>query len=141
MAAFTTAGAPRIHPPQSFISSYAPRLRTRGNSLLAPVLPQQGTNTAGPGGLTRTTKRGTTAINYAEDGMDDDDFLLSLEEGDEGRISRRLTGLRSLRRDDSNSGALAKEPAHPGVQEGMDSAPVEVQGLWRAWMGQGRKIP
>ncbi|KAI7523574.1 hypothetical protein KC331_g18591, partial [Hortaea werneckii] len=45
--------------PQAFVSSYAPRIRTYGNSLLTPVQQQ---NAAPP---MRTTKRGTTAINYA----------------------------------------------------------------------------
>ncbi|KAI7036992.1 hypothetical protein KC352_g46892, partial [Hortaea werneckii] len=47
--------------PQAFVSSYAPRIRTYGNSLLTPVQQQ---NAAPP---MRTTKRGTTAINYAEE--------------------------------------------------------------------------
>ena len=64
------------NPPQAFISSYAPRLRTYANSLLTPVI-QPTTALAAP--LSRTTKRGTTAINYAEDGYedyddDDDDY-------------------------------------------------------------------
>ena len=59
-------------PPQAFISSYAPRLRNYANSLLAPVAqPTAALNVTG----SRTTKRGTTAINYAEDGYDDDDIF------------------------------------------------------------------
>ena len=74
-------------PPQAFISSYAPRLRTYANSLLTPII-QPAAAIATPS--SRTTKRGTTAINYAEDGFEDYD-----EDDDEGR--RRPTGLRSLR--------------------------------------------
>jgi len=77
--------------------------------------------------LSRTTKRGTTAINYAEDGYDDYD-----DDDDEGR--RRPTGLRSIRRDDTGQ---AKQDA--GEKVGKEAtAPVEVQGIWRDWMGKGR---
>ncbi|KAM6481051.1 hypothetical protein HDV62DRAFT_381061 [Trichoderma sp. SZMC 28011] len=75
--------------PQAFLSSYAPRLRTYNNSLLTPVLPSAPT-----GPVSRTTKRGTTIINYAEDGYDDLD-----DDSDDPR--RRPTGLRSLRKEDS----------------------------------------
>ncbi|KAJ2967941.1 hypothetical protein NUW58_g10331 [Xylaria curta] len=54
--------------PQALSSSYAPRLRTYNNALLAPVL-----QSTAPGPVARTTKRGTTVINYAEDGYDYDD--------------------------------------------------------------------
>jgi chromatin structure-remodeling complex subunit SFH1 len=75
---------------QAILSSYAPRLRTYNNALLQPVLP----SSAPSNPLARVTKRGTTIINYAEDGYDDLD-----DDEDDGR--RRPTGLRSLRRDDS----------------------------------------
>ncbi|KAG0649819.1 Chromatin structure-remodeling complex subunit sfh1 [Hyphodiscus hymeniophilus] len=115
------------HPPQSFISSYAPRLRTYANSLLTPVI-QPATALAAP--LSRTTKRGTTAINYAEDGYDDYD-----DDTDEGR--RRPTGLRSIRRDETG---LPKLDSSDKV--GKDTAkPVEVQGIWRDWMGKARSVP
>jgi chromatin structure-remodeling complex subunit SFH1 len=112
------------NPPQSFISSYAPRLRAYANSLLTPVI-QPATALAAP--LSRTTKRGTTAINYAEDGFEDYD-----DDDDEGR--RRPTGLRSLRRDESNQ-------ANKDLSEKVGketSTPVEVQGIWRDWMGKAR---
>ncbi|KAI9814411.1 MAG: Chromatin structure remodeling complex protein sfh1 [Pycnora praestabilis] len=109
-------------PPQAFISSYAPRLRTYGNSLLTPVIQPTTAQTAP---TSRTTKRGTIAINYAEDGYDDDDF----EDG-EGR--RRPTGLRSLRREDPND-----DKVHASEKPGKElTAPVEVQGIWRDWMGK-----
>ena len=100
---FTAHG--KIAPPQAFISSYAPRLRSYGNSLISPIVPPS--NTLPP---PRTTKRGTTAINYAEDGYDDDDF-----EDSEG--PRRATGLRSVRRDDST--------IHCGEVSGLKLARVE----------------
>ncbi|KAK3389715.1 hypothetical protein B0H63DRAFT_103237 [Podospora didyma] len=107
---------------QALLTSYAPRLRTYNNSLLAPVLPSA--VPANP--LSRTTKRGTTIINYAEDGYDDYD-----DDDDDNR--RRPTGLRSLRRDDS----AAK--GDPSEKVGKDtSQPVEVQGVWRDWMGKMR---
>jgi hypothetical protein len=117
---FTTTG--KTAPPQAFISSYAPRLRSYGNSLLSPIVPPS--NTLPP---PRTTKRGTAIISYAEDGYDDD-----FEDSDG---PRRATGLRSIRRDDSNMdksaqiAALGKELV----------APVEIQGIWRDWMGRPKR--
>ena len=111
------------NPPQSFISSYAPRLRTYANSLLTPVIPQATV----PALLSRTTKRGTTAINYAEDGYEDYD-----DSDIENR--RRPTGLRSIRRDDLGQ---AKQDVADKVGKEA-TAPVELQGIWRDWMGKGR---
>ncbi|RDW94348.1 hypothetical protein BP5796_00111 [Coleophoma crateriformis] len=110
------------NPPQSFISSYAPRLRTYANSLLTPVI-QPAAALAQP--LSRTTKRGTTIINYAEDGYDDYD-----EDDDEGR--RRPTGLRSVRRDDS--GQPKQDLSEKYGRE--TNTPVDLQGIWRDWMGK-----
>ncbi|KAK8156355.1 hypothetical protein IWX90DRAFT_385201 [Phyllosticta citrichinensis] len=115
----------KTNPPQAFISSYAPRIRTYGNSLLQPVIQQSQQLPSA-----RTTKRGTTAINYAEDGYDDDDF-----EDSEGP-RRRPTGLRSLRQQDD-----------PAIKQGPDvsqlgkelTSPVEVQGIWREWMGKPKR--
>jgi chromatin structure-remodeling complex subunit SFH1 len=107
---------------QAILSSYAPRLRTYNNALLQPVLP----SSAPSNPLARVTKRGTTIINYAEDGYDDLD-----DDEDDGR--RRPTGLRSLRRDDS---AVKTDPAE---KVGKDtSEPVAVQGIYRDWMGKVR---
>lgn len=107
------------------MSSYAPRLRSYGNSLLAPIVPPSNTLPA-----PRTTKRGTTAINYAEDGYDEDDF-------DENEGPRRATGLRSVRRDDSSQDKVAQIAAL-----GKElTAPVDVQGIWRDWMGRPRRTP
>lgn len=74
-------------------------------------------------GSSRTTKRGTTAVNYAEDGFDDDDF-------DDSDGPRRPTGLRSLRREDSSADRV---PLSEKV--GKEAyAPVDVQGIYRDWM-------
>lgn len=106
-----------MSPLRGYITSYPPRVRQYGNALLTPVYPVQ----TGP--TPRTTKRGTTAINYAEDGYDDDDF-------DESDGPRRPTGLRSLRREESTGGMLA-----PSEKLGKEMhAPVEVQGVFREWM-------
>lgn len=113
--------APAKGPPQSFISTYSARLRMYSNSLLTPALPPAA-NIAAP--LSRTTKRGTTAINYAEDGFEDYD------EDDEER--RRPTGLRSLRRDEL--GQTKQDAAEKVGREAK--SPVEVQGIWRDWMGK-----
>lgn len=106
-----------MSPVRGYITSYAPRLRQYSNALLTPVIPP---SQVGP---SRTTKRGTTAINYAEDGYDDDDF-----EDSEG--PRRPTGLRSLRREDSSTDRV---PLSEKVGKEID-APVEVQGVFRDWM-------
>jgi chromatin structure-remodeling complex subunit SFH1 len=101
--------------------SYPPRLRTYANALLTPVT--QPTTTALP---VRTTKRGTTAINYAEDGYDDDDF----EDTESSR--NRPTGLRSIRSHDSNA-----DKAGQSNQAGVTlTEPVQMQGIWREWMGK-----
>ncbi|GLI80164.1 chromatin structure remodeling complex protein sfh1 [Penicillium ochrochloron] len=106
-----------MSPLRGYITSYPPRVRQYGNALLTPVYPVQ----TGP--TPRTTKRGTTAINYAEDGYDDDDF-------DESDGPRRPTGLRSLRREESTGGMMA-----PMEKLGKEvHAPVEVQGVFREWM-------
>ncbi|KXJ89233.1 hypothetical protein Micbo1qcDRAFT_189774 [Microdochium bolleyi] len=107
--------------PQAFLSSYAPRLRTYNNSLLTPV-----SQSAVPSGtLSRTTKRGTTFINYAEDGYDYDD--------DDDDDRRRPTGLRSVRREDSTA------KIEPSDKVGKDTIqPVQMQGIWREWMLKSR---
>ncbi|KAI1351465.1 hypothetical protein F5Y01DRAFT_304596 [Xylaria sp. FL0043] len=108
--------------PQALSSSYAPRLRTYNNSLLTPVL-----QSTAPGPVARTTKRGTTVINYAEDGYDYDD------DDDDDNSRRRPTGLRSLRREDSVSRADA------GDRVGKDTVvPVHLQGIWRDWMAKAK---
>ncbi|KAF2706739.1 SNF5-domain-containing protein [Pleomassaria siparia CBS 279.74] len=119
---FTANG--KTAPPQAFISSYAPRLRSFGNSLLSPIVPPS--NTLPP---PRTTKRGTAIISYAEDGYDDDDF-----EDSEG--PRRATGLRSLRRDDPSNLDKSAQIAALGKEL---VAPVEVQGIWRDWLGRPKR--
>ncbi|KAJ0337725.1 hypothetical protein COL922a_006422 [Colletotrichum nupharicola] len=110
--------------PQAFLSTYAPRIRSYNNSLLTPVL-----QAAGPSApLSRTTKRGTTIINYAEDGYDDID-----DDDDDSR--RRPTGLRSLRREDTGNRLDLSDKAGKDTNE-----PVDVQGIWRDWFGKGRQV-
>ena len=115
----------RTTAPQAFVSSYAPRIRTYGNPLLTPVI--QPTVQQQP---IRTTKRGTNVINYAEDGYDDDDF------DDTDGPSRRPTGLRSLRRDESG---VDKTQEKKELGKEIDR-PVAVQGIWREWMGKQKKV-
>jgi len=123
-------GTIRIQPPQAFISSYAPRIRTYGNALLAPVTPAAPQLPTGRA----AGRRGAAAINYAEiDGYDEDDF------DDDGEIKRRPTGLRSLRRGDEPSAAAPA--AQPPLLGKEADKPVAVQGIWRDWMGkQGRLV-
>lgn len=109
--------------PQAFFSTYAPRLRAYRNSLLTPVLPSS--QPTGP--LSRTTKRGTTIINYAEDGYDYD-------VSDDDNSRRRPTGLRSLRREDSGA---QLDPGDKFDKEIFE--PVEVQGVYRDWMNKSKQ--
>jgi chromatin structure-remodeling complex subunit SFH1 len=74
--------------------------------------------------VSRTTKRGTTVINYAEDGYDYDD-----DDDDDNR--RRPTGLRSLRREDSTSRVDASDKVGKETK-----TPVQLQGIWRDWMAK-----
>ena len=104
-------------PAQAYVTSYPPRTRHYANTLLQPVLQTQ--NVA-PGG--RTTKRGTTIINYADDAYDEEDF-----EDSEG--PRRPTGLRSLRREELEK----REPHHQKVGREIHK-PVELQPIYRDWM-------
>ncbi|KAK3672667.1 Chromatin structure remodeling complex protein sfh1 [Recurvomyces mirabilis] len=113
----------RTNPPQSFVSSYAPRIRTYGNSLLTPVQPQ----TVLPN--VRTTKRGTTAINYAEEFEDD-----SIEDSD---APRRGTGLRTRPTRDTDPNAERPRQKELGKEA---YAPVDVQGIWREWMGKPKRF-
>lgn len=85
----------------------------------------------------RTTKRGTTAINYAEE-FDDD----SIEDSD---APRRGTGLRTQpRREAQDGGDKDKAKAGAGAEQkklGKEAhAPVDVQGIWREWMGKPRRV-
>lgn len=109
--------------PQAFYSTYAPRLRAYRNSLLTPAL--QSSQPSGP--LSRTTKRGTTIINYAEDGYDYD-------VSDDDNSRRRPTGLRSLRREDSGAQV---DPGDKFDKEIFE--PVEVQGVYRDWMNKSKQ--
>lgn len=116
---FTATG--KTAPPQAFISTYAPRLRSYGNSLISPIVPPSNTLP-----VPRTTKRGTAVISYAEDGYDD-----NFE--DDSDNPRRATGLRSLRRDDTSTLDKTAQIAALGKEI---HAPVDVQGIWRDWMGR-----
>lgn len=103
-------------PAQGFLSSYAPRLRQYNNAFLTPVLQTQ---TIAP--TSRTTKRGTTIINYADDAYDEDDF--------DSEDTRRPTGLRSIRREDLEK----KEAQHDRLGQEIHE-PVNVQAIYRDWM-------
>lgn len=105
-------------PPQAFSSAFPPRIRSHLNSLLAPVI----SPSAPQPPASRTTKRGTVVVSYAED-LNDDDF-----EDSDG--PKRLTGLRS-RRDDPNQSKDGLERIPKEL-----TAPTEIQGIWREWMGK-----
>ncbi|THZ21167.1 SNF5-domain-containing protein [Aureobasidium pullulans] len=119
MSAFSLS---RTESPQAFVSSFAPRVRTYQNSLLTPALQPQ--NAIAP---LRTTKRGTTAINYSED-LETDSLV---EDSD---APRRPTGLRSLRQNESQTTVTTG-----AVQSTELTNPVDVQGIWREWMGKPKK--
>ena len=120
----TAVNVNRINAPQAFVSSYAPRIRNYGNSLLTPVQPQLAIPPI------RTTKRGTTAINYAEE-FDDD----SIEDSDG---PRRHTGLRTTQQRRDIEAEVAKAAQKELGREAH--APVDVQGIWREWMGKPKRI-
>ncbi|KAH6860637.1 hypothetical protein BKA58DRAFT_37134 [Alternaria rosae] len=119
---FTSTG--KTAPPQAFMSSYAPRLRSHGNSLISPIVPPSNTLPA-----PRVTKRGTAVLSYAEDAYDDDDF----EDSDR---PRRATGLRSVQKIDPNSADHTAQIAALGEEL---TAPVDIQGIWRDWMGRPKR--
>lgn len=104
-------------PTQAFVTCYSSRLAKYGNPFYTPVIP---TATVAP--ASRTTKRGTTIINYADDAYDDDDF-------DESEGQRRPTGLRSLRREEAQNKDAANQKLGREIYR-----PVEVQGIYRDWM-------
>jgi len=113
--------ASRTNVPQAFVSSYAPRLRNYANSLLTPVQP---TNAVPP---LRSTKRGTTAVNYSEEFED--------EGVDDSDAPRRATGLRSRRVVEEQ-----KEDKPVGKEQGKVLVePIEVQAIWREWMGKPKR--
>ena len=119
----TAVNVNRVNAPQAFVSSYAPRIRSYGNSLLTPVQPQLAIPSI------RTTKRGTTAINYSEE-FDDD----SIEDSDG---PRRATGLRTAQqRRDVEADAQKQAQKELGREV---HAPVDVQGIWREWMGKPKR--
>jgi chromatin structure-remodeling complex subunit SFH1 len=69
-------------------------------------------------------------LSYAEDAYDDDDF----EESDR---PRRATGLRSVQRgDETVSGDKSAQIAALGEEL---VAPVDIQGIWRDWMGRPKR--
>ena len=109
-------------PPQAFVSGFAPRLRGYVNSLLTPVIPPSSTQNIP---ASRTTKRGTVVINYSEDLLGDEDF-------DEGEGPRRHASLRNRNQVDQNANrdALIEKPSREAT------SPVEIQGIWREWMGK-----
>ncbi|KAI2487793.1 SNF5 multi-domain protein [Pyrenophora tritici-repentis] len=119
---FTSTG--KTAPPQAFMSSYAPRLRSHGNSLISPIVPPSNTLPA-----PRVTKRGTAVLSYAEDAYDDDDF----EDSDR---PRRATGLRSVQKADPSSVDQQAQIAALGEEL---TAPIDTQGIWRDWMGRPKR--
>jgi len=76
------------------------------------------------------TKRGTAVQSYAEDAYDEDDF----EESDR---PRRATGLRSVQR--GNEVASGDQTAQIAALGEELVAPVELQGIWRDWMGRPKR--
>lgn len=77
------------------------------------------------------TKRGTAVLSYAEDAYDNDDF-----EDDDN--PRRATGLRSLRRGDESHMQGDKSAQIAALGKEL-TAPAEVQGIWRDWMGRPKQ--
>lgn len=109
-------------PAQAFQSEYAPRIRQYVNPLATPILVTQAIPGAG-----RTTKRGTTVINYADDAFDDDDF------DDSESTGRRPTGLRTRPLPDLS----AKQEVQPDKLGKELYEPIEVQPIFRSWIADG----
>jgi chromatin structure-remodeling complex subunit SFH1 len=109
-------------PAQASVNTWAPRVRTYANAFITPVIQPTAQNALS----VRTTKRGTTAINYAEDGYDDDDF-------DSSDGPRRPTGLRSMRREDSNRDVQKESKLGQEIY-----SPVKVQGIQRDWLAKNK---
>ncbi|KAJ5032177.1 hypothetical protein J3E74DRAFT_470375 [Bipolaris maydis] len=106
---FTSTG--KTAPPQAFMSSYAPRLRSHGNSLISPIVPPSNTLPA-----PRVTKRGTAVLSYAEDAYDDDDLRIATADPLNADHSAQIA-------------ALGEEL----------TAPIDLQGIWRDWMGRPKR--
>jgi hypothetical protein len=68
--------------------------------------------------------------SYAEDAYDEDDF----EDSDR---PRRATGLRSIQRGDETH-SLDKTAQIAALGEEL-SMPIELQGIWRDWMGRPKR--
>ncbi|CAK7233969.1 Chromatin structure remodeling complex protein sfh1 [Sporothrix curviconia] len=138
--ATASAPAPAAPPPtassapQAYWSSYAPRLRAYHNALLVPVNPSAPV-------APKTTKRGTTIINYAEDGYDD-----YLDDDDDSNDRRRPSSLRlrgtplpASSQAAGGAGATGTStPGEPADRIKDADAPVDVQGVWRDWQGKTR---
>lgn len=107
----------KFHPPQAFMSTYAPRIRSCNNPLLVPVPSAPSLN---------RSKRNTTVVNYAEDGFDDSDF----EDSDGYRRSTRTS-----RRSD-HTPAVERTQLETGIEA---TEPVEFQGIWREWVGRAKR--
>lgn len=124
-----SSGRPDMASPQAFTSSYATRLREYSNPLLASIFQPAAAQIVS---TSRTTKRGTTSINYAEDEHEDDD----IEYGDG---LRRPTGLRSVRRQSFGPDRAYNQDK----QRERPDKPVETLGIWRDWIGKsklGRRV-
>lgn len=91
---------------------------------MSPIVPASNTLPA-----PRVTKRGTAVMSYAEDAYDDDDF----EDSDR---PRRATGLRSIQREDPSNMDKAAQIAALGEEL---VAPIDIQGIWRDWMGRPKR--
>lgn len=107
--------------PFASVTSYSPRLRQYANAILIPVLPATQIPAA------RTTKRGTAAVNYAENDAEEEDY-------DDSDSVRRPTGLRSLRRDE-----IHPDLGPTGEKIGTEIlAPKNVQPNYREWVMRRR---
>ncbi|CAK7213627.1 Chromatin structure remodeling complex protein sfh1 [Sporothrix bragantina] len=129
-AAPTSNSSAASSAPQAYWSSYAARLRAYHNALLVPVNPSAPI-------APKTTKRGTTIINYAEDGYDD--YLDDDDDNDRRRPSSlRLRGTPSSSLPAHNIATGTSTPGEPADRIKDTDVPVDVQGVWRDWQGKTR---
>ncbi|KAF8461886.1 hypothetical protein BDZ91DRAFT_735992 [Kalaharituber pfeilii] len=104
-------------PPQALSTTYPTRLNTFNTGLITPIIAPPSLSLAvGTPGTTRTTKRGTQIINYAE--VEDDDDIY------EDRPER---GSVSLQNNPSSSGAAQQQPSALSQALGYDLSADGIQ--------------
>ncbi len=123
------------------MSSHAPRLRAQSNSIVAPVQPVTAASANAP--TLRLTKRGTTMINYAEDGYDEDEYdeaggrrsqLSRHLRRDQQQQQQQLQQQNSYSDDRNNNNNRGEQQQHELGAGGSGSNQKPALGIYREWM-------